>query len=137
MIVEKESGKYRNQVSESFEKTDEKFSYEVPFRKWLVREIEEQRMSVSQAVERFNFNPKKGFDLIRYWREKYACEMVLSLPDMTAEEKQQLALLQKQNKALEKQLEDAMMKNIALDLLIDVAEEKLKISIRKKPGAKQ
>ena len=137
MIVEKESGKYTNQVSESFEKTDEKFSYEVPFRKWLVREIEEQRMSVSQAVERFNFNPKKGFDLIRYWREKYACEMVLSLPDMTAEEKQQLALLQKQNKALEKQLEDARMKNIALDLLIDVAEEKLKISIRKKPGAKQ
>ncbi len=137
MIVEKESGKYTNQVSESFEKTDVKFSYEVPFRKWLVREIEEQRMSVSQAVERFNFNPKKGFDLIRYWREKYACEMVLSLPDMTAEEKQQLALLQKQNKALEKQLEDARMKNIALDLLIDVAEEKLKISIRKKPGAKQ
>ena len=70
MIVEKESGKYTNQVSESFEMTDEKFSYEVPFRKWLVREIEEQRMSVSQAVERFNFNPKKGFDLIRYWREK-------------------------------------------------------------------
>ena len=66
MIVEKESGKYTNQVSESFEKTDEKFSYEVPFRKWLVREIEEQRMSDSQAVERFNFNPKKRFDLIRY-----------------------------------------------------------------------
>ena len=57
--------------------------------------------------------------------------MVLSLPDMAAEEKQQLALLQKQNKALEKQLEDARMKNIALDLLIEVAEEKLKISIRK------
>ena len=137
MKVEKESVKYTTQVSESFEKTDERYSYEVPFRKWLVREIEEQRMSVFQAVERFNFHPKNGFELIRYWREKYACEMVLSLPDMTAEEKQQLALLQKQNKALEKQLEDAMMKNIALDLLIDVAEEKLKISIRKKPGAKQ
>jgi len=137
MKVEKESVKYTTQVSESFEKTDERYSYEVPFRKWLVREIEEQRMSVFQAIERFNFHPKNGFELVRYWREKYACEMVLSLPDMTAEEKQQLALLQKQNKALEKQLEDAMMKNIALDLLIDVAEEKLKISIRKKPGAKQ
>lgn len=137
MKVEKESVKYTTQVSESFEKSDEKYRYEVPFRKWLVREIEEQRMSVSQAVERFNFHPKNGFDLIRYWREKYACEMVLSLPDMTAEEKQQLASLQKQNKALAKQLEDARMKNIALDLLIDVAEEKLKISIRKKPGAKQ
>ena len=63
--------------------------------------------------------------------------MVLSLPDMTAAEKQKLTLLEQQNKALEKALEDAKMKNIALDMLIDVAEEKLKISIRKKPGAKQ
>ena len=38
---------------------------------------------------------------------------------------------------LEQQLEDARMRNIALDTLIDVAEEKLKINIRKKPGAKQ
>ena len=56
---------------------------------------------------------------------------------MTAEEKQKLAALQERNKQLEKQLEDARLKNIALDLLIDIAEEKLKISIRKKPGAKQ
>jgi hypothetical protein len=55
---------------------------------------------------------------------------------MTAEEKQLLAALQKRNKELEKALEDAKMKHIALDILIDVAEEKLKINIRKKPGAK-
>ena len=45
--------------------------------------------------------------------------------------------LQKQNKALLKALEDAKMNNIAINMLIDVAEEKLKINIRKKPGAKQ
>jgi hypothetical protein len=56
---------------------------------------------------------------------------------MTAAEKHQLATLQQQLAASEKQLEDAKMKNIALNMLIDVAEEKLKISIRKKPGAKQ
>ena len=56
---------------------------------------------------------------------------------MTQLEKQKLTLLQQQLKAAEKQLEDAKMKNIALNMLIDVAEEKLKISIRKKPGAKQ
>jgi hypothetical protein len=63
--------------------------------------------------------------------------MVLSLPDMTVAEKQRLVDLQQQLKAAERQLEDAKMKNIALNMLIDVAEEKLKIHIRKKPGAKQ
>jgi hypothetical protein len=102
-----------------------------------VREIEEQKMTVAQAIERFNFHPKNGYDLIRYWQKKYAPSLVLSLPHMTEAEKQQLAILQQQLQAAEKQLEDAKMKNIALNMLIDVAEEKLKISIRKKPGAKQ
>jgi len=124
-------------VSDSFDRTDEKCRYEVSFRRWLVREIEEQKMTVTQAIERFNFNQKSGGRLISYWREKYAPAMVLSLPDMTQSDKQKLALLQQQLKAAEKQLEDAKMKNIALNMLIDVAEEKLTISIRKKPGAKQ
>ncbi|MGH2647797.1 MAG: hypothetical protein ACRDE8_09535 [Ginsengibacter sp.] len=124
-------------VSDSFEQTDEKCNYEVPFRRWLVREIEEQRMTVSEAIKQFNFNPKSGADLIRYWRNKYAPEMILSLGDMTEAEKHKMAALQKQLKAAEKQLEEARMRNIALNTLIDVAEEKLKISIRKKPGAKQ
>jgi hypothetical protein len=63
--------------------------------------------------------------------------MVLDLPLMTEKEKQHLETLQKQLKTIEKQLEDARMKNLALNTLIDVAEEKLNINIRKKPGAKQ
>ena len=137
MSASKSAKTYTIQVSDSFERTDEQFSYELSFRRWLVREIEEQRMTVADAVEQFNFNPQNGTDLIRSWRIRYAAEMVLSLPGMSEAEKQKLAALQKQNKALEKQLEDARMRNIALNMLIDVAEEKLKISIRKKPGAKQ
>ncbi len=124
-------------VSDSFAKTDEKCNYEVSFRRWLVREIAEQRMTVCEAVKQFNFSPTSGPILIRRWRDKYAPEMILSLGDMTEAEKQKLAALQKKLKATEKQLEDARMRNIALDTLIDVAEEKLNISIRKKPGAKQ
>ena len=56
---------------------------------------------------------------------------------MTEKERQKLEILQKQVKALEKQLEDAQMKNVALETLIDVAEEELKIQIRKKAGPKQ
>jgi transposase-like protein len=137
MSKQKVEEKFTILVSDSFEQTDEKCDYEVPFRRWLVREIEEQRMTVSEAIKQFNFNPKNGSALISYWRSKYAPEMVLPLTDMTQAEKQKLANLQKQLKAAEKQLEDARMRNIALNTLIDVAEEKLNISIRKKPGAKQ
>ena len=45
--------------------------------------------------------------------------------------------LQPTNEALKKQLEEAQLKIAALNTLIDVAEEQLKINIRKKPGAKQ
>jgi transposase len=44
---------------------------------------------------------------------------------------------QQRIKELEKQLEDAQVKNIALETLVDVAEKEFKIPIRKKPGAKQ
>ena len=40
-------------------------------------------------------------------------------------------------KALQEQLAYANLKIAALNTLIDVAEEQLKINIRKKPGAKQ
>jgi transposase-like protein len=137
MCDQKLAETYSTQVSDSFDKTDDKFSYEIAFRRWLVREIEERRTSVSEAIKAYNFHPKNGFDLIRGWRQKYGPEMVLALEDMTAEEKQKLVALQSRVKQLEKEADDARMKNIALDLLIDVAEEKLKISIRKKPGTKQ
>ena len=44
---------YTIQVSDSFGRTDEKFSYELSFRRWLVREIEEHRMTAADAMERF------------------------------------------------------------------------------------
>ncbi len=128
---------FTSKVSDSFEQTDEKYDYEIAFRRWLVRQIEEGKMTPTEAVKAFNFHPESGFDLIYYWRQKYAPELVLSLPQMTEKEKQEHQALLKQVKALEKALEDAKMKNIAVNMLIDVAEEKLKINIRKKPGAKQ
>ena len=137
MCIKKQQGTYTTLVSDSFGNEQEKGTYEVAFRRWLVRELEEERMTVSEAIERFNFNPASGRKLIGDWRKKYAPEMVLNLPVMTEKERQKVASLQKRLQAAEQQLEHAQMKNIALETLIDVAEDKLKISIRKKPGAKQ
>ncbi|MEI8270839.1 MAG: hypothetical protein WCG45_05745 [bacterium] len=128
-----ETVKKEYRVSDYFERTDENFSYEKAFRRWLVFEIETRKMTAKEASENFNIS----LSVIYHWREKYSKELVIPLQDMTIEEKQELELLQKQLKEAEKQLAEASMKNIALNMLIDVAEEKLKISIRKKSGAKQ
>ena len=53
------------------------------------------------------------------------------------EEKQEKGALERRVKELEKALEQAKFKNIAIETMIDIAEEQLKISIRKKSGPKQ
>ena len=63
--------------------------------------------------------------------------MHVSLRFMSSKERADNKELEKRIKELERQLEKARMKNIALNTLIDVAETELKIPIRKKPGAKQ
>jgi hypothetical protein len=107
------------------------------FRRWLVREIQAERMTVKEALERFDFNSKRPYNLIRHWLDRYSSDILLTLPVMTEKERQKLETLQKQVRELEKQLENAQMKNVALETMIDVAEEQLKIKIRKKSGPKQ
>ena len=128
---------YTVNVSESFESDGKLGVYEPSFRRWLVRELGEGRMSPSDAIKRFNLNPVSGFKLLSHWRKKYGASMVLALPEMNEKDKSDLLLSQSRVAALEKQIEDLQMQVIARDTLIDVAEELLNIDIRKKPGAKQ
>lgn len=110
------------------------------FRRWLVREIVSGRMSQTQAMERFDFgwkNDQTARSILGRWIKAYSPSIPVTLPVMSEKEKQRLECLQKQVKELEKQLENAQMKNVALETLIDVAEEQLKIQIRKKSGPKQ
>ena len=137
MQNQKSTKEYTILVSDSFGNNKEKGTYELAFRRWLVRELDEGRLTVGDAIERFNFNPSSAAILISRWRKKYASAIAITLPVMTERERQKLEALQKQLRQMEKQLEDAQMKNIALETMIDVAEEQLKISIRKKSGPKQ
>ena len=105
-------------------------------KRWLVREIESGRMTIGEAKERIEFYSKAPDALIQLWRKKFSPEIDFTLPVMTEKEKQKLAAAHKRMKELEKQLEDAQMKNIALETMIDIAEEQLKITIRKKSGPK-
>ena len=106
-------------------------------KRWIVRELQSGRMTMGEAKTHFAARSKNPEGLIRSWQIPYAPEIDFTLPVMTEKEKQKLDAAQKRMKELEQQLEDAQMKNIALETMIDLAEEKLRISIRKKAGPKQ
>ncbi len=118
------------------EKTDWS-KHETSFRRWLVSEIELGHMTVKEVSIRFNFDNKKFKDIFRDWQLRYSSKIHLSLRTMTPEELVEFKKLQERIKELEEQLERAQIKNVLTETMIDIAEEQLKIDIRKKRGSKQ
>lgn len=111
--------------------------FETSFRRWLVAEIDSGRMSIGEAKQRFNMPNRRFEDNFRYWQRKYSEEFHLSLSQMSSKELSDNNKLEARIKELEKQLEYAQIKNVALNTMIDIAETELKIPIRKKSGSKQ
>ena len=101
----------------------------------VVRAIE-AGMSIKQAQVSFNISYPS---VIRRWIKNFEqekAELCVHNPQEMAKKtlKTEEGL---ELKALKKALEEANLKVKALDTLIDIAEEQLKIDIRKKSGAKQ
>jgi transposase-like protein len=120
-----------NEKEEELKELKEQFP--LSFKRWVAREIESGKMSVKEASERFRSDPRTMTD----WVNRYSLGKELSLSMMTPQEKQEKALLEKRIKELEKALDYAKLKNIAVETMIDIAEKQFKISIRKKAGPKQ
>jgi len=80
---------------------------------------------------------KMSSSALRHILKRYQPTVAVTLPPITEAEKVALQKLQQRVKELEKQLQDAEIKNIALETMVDVAEKQFKLPIRKKPGAKQ
>ena len=110
--------------------------YETSFRRWLVCEIESGRMSWQEARARFGL-PYHFEKLYKRWQLKYSDQIHLSLSLMSAEDRTKNQELEKRVRELEKQLELAQMKVVALNTVIDIAEKNYKLEIRKKSGPKQ
>lgn len=110
--------------------------YEPSFRRWLVQEIESGRMSLLEARERFNL-PYHFSTLYRQWQLKYSDQIVVSLRNMTEQERTKFKAQEDRIRQLERQLDDAQLKVKALNVLVDIAEKEYKIPLRKKAGAKQ
>lgn len=110
--------------------------YELSFRRWLVTELDSGRMSVGEAREKFKL-PHRFDKTYKHWQLKYSDEIHLSLQCMSSKERTDNKKLEQRIKELEKQLELAQMKNVALNTMIDIAENDYKLEIRKKSGPKQ
>jgi transposase-like protein len=110
-----------------------KDQFPVSFKRWISREIESGKISIKEAIEHFDVNGRTIYD----WISHYSLGKEVSLSHMTPQEKQEKVLLEKRIKELEKALEYAKLKNIAVETMIDIAEEQFRITIRKKAGPKQ
>jgi transposase-like protein len=105
-----------------------------------VRAVTEGRLTPQEAKAAYGV---KYSGTINRWMDQFDLEndeLSVFTPSMAQSKKQKESLpkdLQADNEALKKALEEAQLKVAALNTLIDVAEEQLKINIRKKPGAKQ
>ena len=100
----------------------------------IVSAIEQGRMSINEAQVAYKINQKT----IRGWLQRFKAEKVeLYVENQIPVGKKKKAETIVKTAALQKALQEAELKIKALNTLIDVAEEQLKISIRKKSGAKQ
>ncbi|MCX7547811.1 helix-turn-helix domain-containing protein [Xanthomarina sp. F1114] len=117
--------------SEHYHQNLKRKSYSKLQKRTIVSAIEQGRMSVKEAQVAYNIKTEKT---IRSWLSKFKEEKV----DICIETQPQMAKQKPSNtEALEKALQEAELKIKALNTLIDVAEDQLKIDIRKKSGAKQ
>ena len=104
----------------------------------VVREVESGRISQSAAARKYGI---LGHSTILKWCRKYGTTPPEPPPRLrlkTMDERDR-TLLERENeiKELKRELEDARVKNVVLETLVDVAERELNVPIRKKFGAKR
>jgi len=107
----------------------------------VVQEYLQTDQSRQQLMEKYNI---RGGGCISNWMRKFGLsypteEQIKVNTQLTKESNKPLQEreLEQKLKTLERELEYEKLRTKALNTLIDIAEEELKISIRKKSGAKQ
>ena len=111
------------------------------FKLQVVQEYLNTDASQQELMQKFNFT---GCNNITSWMRKFGLrapseqqiELQRTMTKQTEKTPQERELEAKVQK-LEKELDYERLRTLALNTMIDVAERDLKISIRKKAGAKQ
>ena len=97
----------------------------------IIREIETGHLSKSEARRKYNI---RGGGTINYWVAKFRLSANQDPVDYKKLSKEELI---KKLKQMERALEDEQLRAEGYSKMIDIAEEQLKIEIRKKSDAKQ
>lgn len=122
-------------------RTQKDYSYS--FKLQVVSEVESGELSKKAAQRKYGI---QGDATIRNWIKKYGNldldyqtkrSKMKSPEQKILELEQQIKLLEKKNKTLEQELDQTNKKAIFFDMMIDIAEEELDISIRKKSLSNQ
>jgi transposase-like protein len=104
------------------------------FKRQVVREVTSGMLSKAEAKLKYNL---KGHSAVLYWIRTFEDrENISKNRKMDYSEKSKEALI-KRIKELERQLEDEQIRAEGYSKMIDIAEDQLNISIRKKSTTKQ
>jgi transposase len=108
--------------------------YPESLKREVVREILSGHISKEEARRKYEISASSS--LINEWISKFerSGRSNKNLMDYNKLDKEELIKLIKE---LERKLEDEQIRSLGYSKMIDIAEEQLKISIRKKPGTKQ
>lgn len=108
-------------------------SYSDAFKKAVVHEVLTGQISKEEARRKYNIG---GSCAVLGWIRKFKDENSPRLHQMDYKKFTQKDLI-KRIKELEYRLEDEQIRSVGYSKMIDIAEEQLKISIRKKPATKR
>lgn len=125
----------KNYGSQNYQEHIKRKKYTNLQKRTIVNAIEQGRMSIEEAHIAYKIKSPKT---VREWLNQYKSEKVeICIETQPFMGKNKKNADNASTAALQKALKEAELKIKALNTLIDVAEEQLKIDIRKKSGAKQ
>lgn len=117
-------------------KRGRKSRYPVSFKRQVVRLVSAEGLSNREAQSRFNLSSPA---LVSAWYKEYSSDIEVLNPEeaMKKKDDKNRSEAEKKIKELEKALAEARLKITGLEMMIDIAEEELKVDIRKKSDTKQ
>jgi transposase len=128
-------GDWLKKYGSEFYQLNKRKAYSNKDKQYIVAAITQGRMTIKEACAAYQIRSEKS---VREWVSRFKKEkhsFTLAIPTDMAKKKK-AAVVKSCTSDLQKALEEAQLKIIALNTMIDVAEEQLKIDIRKKSGAK-
>ena len=125
----------REYGSDEYQQNIKKKTYTNLQKRTVVTAIEQGRLTIKEAKIAYNIKSERS---IRDWIKQYKSEKVeICIENTNPMARKKSPLVDAEKDALQKALQEAELKIKALNTLIDVAEDQLKIDIRKNSGAKQ